>query len=74
MIRTSVFFGAFLVVGIVLLAGTSGTMAQDKGPHTIDPTADVHPSVILEGKVTIGAYTKIDAGNVRHGGDCGSLR
>ena len=30
----------------------------------IHPTADVHPSVILEGKVTIGAYTKIDAGTV----------
>lgn len=64
MIRTSIFFRAFLVVGILLLAGTSGTTAQNKGPHTIDPTADVHPSVILEGKVTIGAYTKIDAGTV----------
>ena len=30
----------------------------------IHPTADVHPTVILEGKVTIGAYTKIDAGTV----------
>jgi carbonic anhydrase/acetyltransferase-like protein (isoleucine patch superfamily) len=62
MVRTSI-FGAILSVGIVLLAG-SGTVAQKKGPHNIDPTADVHPSVILEGKVTIGAYTKIDAGTV----------
>jgi carbonic anhydrase/acetyltransferase-like protein (isoleucine patch superfamily) len=30
----------------------------------IDPTADVHPSVILEGHVTIGAFTKVDAGTV----------
>ena len=33
----------------------------------IDPMADVHPSVILEGNVTIGAYTKIDAGTVISG-------
>ena len=33
----------------------------------IHPTADVHPSVILEGNVTIGAYTKIDAGTVISG-------
>ena len=38
--------------------------AQNKGPHDIDPTADMHPTVILEGKVTVGAYTKIDAGTV----------
>ncbi len=30
----------------------------------IDPTADVHPSAILEGDVTVGAYTKIDAGTI----------
>ena len=38
--------------------------AQNKGPHNIDPTADIHPSVILEGRVTVGAYTKIGAGTV----------
>lgn len=37
---------------------------QTKGNITLHPTAEVHPSVILEGKVTIGAYTKIDAGTV----------
>ncbi|MCC6857328.1 MAG: hypothetical protein IT158_02145 [Bryobacterales bacterium] len=30
----------------------------------IDPTADIHPSVIMAGKVTVGAYTKIDAGTI----------
>lgn len=34
---------------------------------TIDPTADIHPTVILEGNVTVGAYTKIDAGTVISG-------
>lgn len=31
---------------------------------TIDPTAEVHPSAILEGNITIGKYTKIGAGTV----------
>ena len=46
-----------------LLWATSA-QAQQQGKHDIHPTADVHPSVILEGKVTVGAYTKIDAGTV----------
>lgn len=33
----------------------------------IHPTADIHPSVILEGNVTIGQYTRIDAGTVIKG-------
>ena len=37
---------------------------QNKGPHNIHPTADVHPSAILEGKVTLGAYTRVGAGTV----------
>jgi carbonic anhydrase/acetyltransferase-like protein (isoleucine patch superfamily) len=48
---------------VVLLAPIVGH-AQSKGPHDIDPTADIHPSVILEGKVTVGAFTKIGAGTV----------
>lgn len=30
----------------------------------IDPTAEVHPSAILEGNITVGKYTKIGAGTV----------
>ena len=30
----------------------------------IDPNAEVHPSVILEGNVSIGAYTRVGAGTV----------
>jgi UDP-3-O-[3-hydroxymyristoyl] glucosamine N-acyltransferase len=37
---------------------------QKPGNHNIDPTADIHPSVILEGKAPVGAYTKIDAGTI----------
>ena len=47
-----------------LLLWTTYSQGQQQGMHDIDPTADVHPSVILEGKVTVGAYTKIDAGTV----------
>ncbi len=53
-----------LVVGTAYLATTSGQPSQAKRGMRIDPTADIHPSVILEGKVTVGAYTKIDAGTV----------
>jgi carbonic anhydrase/acetyltransferase-like protein (isoleucine patch superfamily) len=34
-----------------------------RGLH-IDPTAEVHPSVILEGNITIGAFTQVDAGTI----------
>lgn len=37
------------------------------GRAKIHPTADIHPSVILEGDITIGAYTRIDAGTVIKG-------
>jgi carbonic anhydrase/acetyltransferase-like protein (isoleucine patch superfamily) len=39
-------------------------MAQRKGTIQIDPTADVHPTVLLEGDVTVGAFTKIDSGTI----------
>ena len=30
----------------------------------VHPTAEIHPTVLLEGNVTIGAYTKIDSGTI----------
>ena len=51
-------------ITVVWLLWITSALAQQPGTHNIDPTADVHPSVILEGKVTVGAYTKIDAGTV----------
>ena len=54
---------ALLTCAVLALVPVVGH-AQSKGAHAIDPTADVHPSVILEGKVTIGAFTKIGAGTV----------
>jgi carbonic anhydrase/acetyltransferase-like protein (isoleucine patch superfamily) len=63
-----VVMGAAAGLGLLLLgsvlAGFSQTGAPRAGGQDIDPTADVHPSVILEGKVTVGAYTKIDAGTI----------
>ena len=41
--------------------------AASRAGMTIDPTADIHPSVILEGTITVGAYTKIDAGTILTG-------
>jgi len=56
-------FGACVIAAFVWFS-PSGTMAQKKGGMSIDPTADVHPSVTLEGNVTVGPYTKIDAGTI----------
>ena len=41
-------------------------MAQGKDMD-IHPTAEIHPTVLLEGRITIGAYTKIDAGTIISG-------
>jgi len=41
--------------------------AQSKGPHDIHATAGIHPSVILAGNVTVGAYTTVDTGTVLTG-------
>jgi carbonic anhydrase/acetyltransferase-like protein (isoleucine patch superfamily) len=57
------FVAGTLACAVISLAPTFGH-AQTERPHNIDPTADVHPSVILEGTVTIGAFTKIGAGTV----------
>ena len=32
--------------------------------HNIDPTAEIHPSAIIEGEVTIGAFSTVGAGTV----------
>jgi carbonic anhydrase/acetyltransferase-like protein (isoleucine patch superfamily) len=66
-IGTSFLLGAFVSVGAVLLLGASETKDPKKSGMNIDPTAEIHPSVILEGNVTVGAYTKIDAGTILTG-------
>jgi len=67
---------ALLVCGLVCLVAfmeawlikgsRRTTTAAEKwhGEMDIHPTADIHPSVILEGKVSVGAYTRIDAGTI----------
>jgi carbonic anhydrase/acetyltransferase-like protein (isoleucine patch superfamily) len=64
MIRVATFIVAVIVLGTAWVLSTSGQQAQKRSGMEIDPTADIHPSVILEGKVKVGAYTKIDAGTV----------
>jgi len=49
---------------ISVFAGSGGTAGAKRSGMDIDPTAEIHPTVILEGKVTVGAYTKIDSGTI----------
>ena len=59
---------AFVFALMTLQVQTPGSQVAERWPGmNIDPTADIHPSVIIEGKVTIGAYTKVDAGTILTG-------
>jgi carbonic anhydrase/acetyltransferase-like protein (isoleucine patch superfamily) len=62
MIATPVVLAMLILISA--FRNSPGAEAQQTGNHSIDPTAEIHPSVILEGKVTVGAYTKIDAGTI----------
>ncbi len=53
-----------VVLAVSWMMTPSGSRAQQRSRHNIHATADIHPSVILEGEVTVGAYTKIGAGTV----------
>jgi carbonic anhydrase/acetyltransferase-like protein (isoleucine patch superfamily) len=64
--------GVTILLGILVLFGasfspSSSEKTNQKSGINIHPTADVHPSVILEGRVTVGPYTKIDAGTILTG-------
>ena len=37
---------------------------SEKQGIDIHPSAEIHPTVLLEGNVTVGAYTKIDSGTI----------
>ncbi len=62
-------FGCFVLVtsGVFVLVSSSGEVGEKQSGFNIHPMADVHPSVIMEGNVTVGAYTKIDAGTILTG-------
>jgi len=64
LIGTTIILGAFVLLAASFLPSSSETVAQRKSGINIHPTADVHPSVILEGKVTVGPYTRIDIGTI----------
>lgn len=53
-----------VAVSAPVLLSMSQAQARTRPGIDIHPTADVHPSVILEGTVTVGPYTKIDAGTI----------
>jgi len=64
MIKKAIILCLVVILGIVFLLSTSVIKAQKKGDMNIDPTADIHPTAYLEGRVTVGQYTKIDAGTI----------
>ena len=39
-------------------------MTEIKGGINVHPTAEIHPTVLLEGNVTVGPFTKIDSGTI----------
>lgn len=63
-IRTTIILSVLVLLSVSFLPSSSETIAQKKSGINIHPTADVHPSVILEGRVTVGPYTKIDIGTI----------
>lgn len=64
MIRKVILSGGFVFLVAFFLLIPLGIKAEKKSGMSIHPTADIHPSVILVGKVTVGPYTKIDAGTI----------
>jgi len=63
-IRMTIVLSILIILSVSFLTRSSETNAQKKSGNNIHPTADIHPSVILEGRVTVGPYTKIDAGTI----------
>ena len=63
-IGTVVVLSTLIFLGASFLPSAAQTAAQKTSGIDIHPAADVHPSVILEGRVTVGPYTKIDAGTI----------
>jgi hypothetical protein len=63
-IQTATILGLLVLLGVSFLPNLSGTIAQKKRGINIHPMADVHPSLILVGRVTVGLYTKIDVGKI----------
>jgi carbonic anhydrase/acetyltransferase-like protein (isoleucine patch superfamily) len=73
----------FAALGVICLCSGAPAMAQSSAPDSftdtrvnpyiskpgmnIDPTARIHPTVILEGRVTIGPYTVVDSGTILTG-------
>ncbi len=66
-IRVVVAASILICVGALVASNPPGTAARPNAGMNIDPTADIHPSVIMEGRVTVGPYTKIDAGTILTG-------
>jgi len=63
-IKATVALGVLVLLGAGLLVYSPETIAQRKTGINVHPTAELHESVILEGKITVGPYTKIDAGTI----------
>jgi carbonic anhydrase/acetyltransferase-like protein (isoleucine patch superfamily) len=64
MIKKVILSGGLIFLAAFFLLISSGITAEKKSGMNIHPTADIHPSVILVGRVAVGPYTKIDAGTI----------
>jgi carbonic anhydrase/acetyltransferase-like protein (isoleucine patch superfamily) len=70
---------AILLIVITLAANQSNNLTREERPAAnekparssgnivIDPTAKVHPSVIMEGRIKVGPYTEIGPGTILTG-------
>ena len=58
---------SLVFIGVLVASNPSTPATASNSGMNIDPTADIHPSVLIEGKVTVGPYTKIDAGTILTG-------
>jgi carbonic anhydrase/acetyltransferase-like protein (isoleucine patch superfamily) len=64
MFKKVIILGTMILLGTVFLLSPSLITARNKSGINIHPTAEVHPTAHLEGRVTVGSYTKIDAGTI----------
>jgi carbonic anhydrase/acetyltransferase-like protein (isoleucine patch superfamily) len=64
MMKKAIFLSVVILPCVFFLLIPTSITAQKKSDLNIDPTADVHPTAYLEGRVTVGPYTKIDAGTI----------
>ena len=65
--RTGKEWGPGVIACIIFSLLSLTCQAQDDDRLQIDPTAEIHPTAVLDGDITVGAYTRDGAGTVLTG-------